>query len=191
MNVNMWENQAVQKNLQTLIERGYHFVEPGTGELACHWYGKGRLADLEEVMERIEDLFSPKDLKGERILVTAGPTQEPIDPVRFITNRSSGKMGYALAGMARRRGAEVILVSGPTPFPLPGEIWRSSGSDSEEMREGCSASREVFRCDQGSCCRRFPSKGSEPGKDQERESSLLRAERTGDILEEIGSGKEI
>ena len=118
MNVNMWENKALQKNIQTLIERGYHFMEPGEGELACHWYGKGRLAELDEVMEKAEDLFSKKDLKGESILITAGPTQEPIDPVRFITNHSSGKMGYALATVARRRGAEVILVTGPTLLPL-------------------------------------------------------------------------
>ncbi len=118
MNVNMWENKALQKNVQTLIERGYHFMEPGEGELACHWYGKGRLAELDEVMQKAEDLFSKKDLEGESILITAGPTQEPIDPVRFITNHSSGKMGYALATVARRRGAEVILVTGPTLLPL-------------------------------------------------------------------------
>ena len=118
MNVNMWENQILQKNVQTLLERGYYFVEPGEGELACHWYGKGRLAELDEVVERIKDLLSPKDLRGERILITGGPTQEPIDPVRFITNRSSGKMGYALAKVARRRGAEVILITGPTSLKL-------------------------------------------------------------------------
>ena len=118
MNVNMWQNQALQKNIQILLERGYQIIEPGEGELACHWYGKGRLAELDEVVETVEDLFSQKDLKGERILITAGPTQEPIDPVRFITNRSSGKMGYALAKVARRRGAEVILVTGPTLLSL-------------------------------------------------------------------------
>src|SRR4030043_61558 len=118
MNVNMWQNKALQKNIQTILERGYHLLEPGEGELACHWYGKGRLPELNEVVEKIEDIFSRKDLKGERIPITGGPTQEPIDPVRFITNRSSGKMGYALAKMARRRGAEVILVAGPTSLPL-------------------------------------------------------------------------
>ena len=192
MNVNMWENQAVQKNLQTLIERGYHFVEPGTGELACHWYGKGRLADLEEVMERIEDLFSPKDLKGERILVTAGPTQEPIDPVRFITNRSSGKMGYALAGMARRRGAEVILISGPTPLPLPRRdmevVWVQTA---EEMREA--VLRHLERCSvviKAAAVGDFRPREVSQAKIKKGESSLsLELERTGDILEEIGKRK--
>jgi phosphopantothenoylcysteine decarboxylase / phosphopantothenate---cysteine ligase len=136
MNVNMWENKAVQKNLSTLAERGYHFVEPGVGELACHWYGKGRLAELDEVLEKIEDLFSPKDLKGEKILVTAGPTQESIDPVRFITNHSTGKMGFALAVVARRRGAEVTLIAGPTPLSLARrdiEVFRIRTA--EEMRK--------------------------------------------------------
>jgi len=119
MNVNMWENKALQRNIKTLLDRGCHLLEPGEGELACHWYGKGRLPELTEVIEKMEDLFSPKDLRGEQILITGGPTQEAIDPVRFMTNRSSGKMGYALAQMARRRGAEVILISGPVPLPLP------------------------------------------------------------------------
>lgn len=119
MNVNMWENKALQTNLKTLLDRGYHLLEPGEGELACHWYGKGRLPELSEIIEKMEDLFSPKDLAGERMLITTGPTQEAIDPVRFISNRSSGKMGGALAQMARRRGAEVILISGPVSLPSP------------------------------------------------------------------------
>jgi len=192
MNVNMWENQAVQRNLQTLIERGYHFVEPGTGELACHWYGKGRLADLEEVMEKIEDLFSPKDLKGERILVTAGPTQEPIDPVRFISNRSSGKMGYALARMARRRGAEVILISGPTSLPLPRRdmevFWVQTA---EEMREA--VLRHVERCSvviKVAAVGDFRPKEVSQAKIKKGASSLsLELQRTADILDEIGKRK--
>ena len=136
MNVNMWENRALQRNIKTLLERGYHLLEPGEGELACHWYGKGRLPELTEVIEKIEDLLSPKDLRGKQILITAGPTQEPIDPVRFITNRSSGKMGYALAQMARRRGAGVILISGPVPLPLPRrDIKCVSVRSAEEMED--------------------------------------------------------
>jgi phosphopantothenoylcysteine decarboxylase/phosphopantothenate--cysteine ligase len=136
MNVNMWENPALQNNVKTLHERGYHFMEPGEGELACHWYGKGRLPELPAVIEKIKDLFTPKDLNGERILVTAGPTQEPLDPVRFITNHSSGKMGYALARIANRRGARVILVSGPSEQPpLPEEVEVIHVRTAEEMKE--------------------------------------------------------
>ena len=136
MNVNMWEHPSLKRNVQRLVDFGYHFVEPGEGELACHWYGKGRLAELGDVMEKIEDLFSPKDLKGEKILVTSGPTQEPIDPVRYLTNRSSGKMGHALAKVARRRGAEVILLTGPTSLPAPRrDIKVLSVRTAEEMRE--------------------------------------------------------
>ena len=137
MNVNMWENKALQRNVQTLLERGYHLIEPGEGELACHWYGKGRLPELGDVVEKMKDLFTPKDLKGECILVTAGPTQEPIDPVRFITNHSSGKMGFALARVAKRRGAEVVLVAGPTSLPPPGKAISKfvSVRTAEEMRQ--------------------------------------------------------
>jgi len=136
MNVNMWENKALQRNIETLLERRYHLLEPGEGELACHWYGKGRLPELTEVIEKMEDLFSPKDLRGKQILITAGPTQEAIDPVRFVTNHSSGKMGYALAQMARRRGAEVILISGPVPLPLPRrDIKFVSVRSAEEMEK--------------------------------------------------------
>jgi phosphopantothenoylcysteine decarboxylase/phosphopantothenate--cysteine ligase len=94
-------------------------MEPASGDLACGTEGKGRLPALEEIIERIEDIFTEKDLRSERIMVTAGPTTEYIDPVRCITNRSSGKMGYAIARMARRRGAEVVLVTGETSIPAP------------------------------------------------------------------------
>ncbi len=192
MNVNMWENKALQQNVQTLRERGYHFMEPGEGELACHWYGKGRLAELKEVIEKIKEIFSPKDLKGEKILVTAGPTQEPIDPVRVITNRSSGKMGYALAKVARRRGAEVLLVSGPTSLSLPREdIQLFSVRTAEEMRravlsniESCSI---VIKAAAVSDYR--PKKVSQEKLKKTTSSLSLELERTEDILEELGKKK--
>ncbi|TEB17915.1 Coenzyme A biosynthesis bifunctional protein CoaBC [Pelotomaculum sp. FP] len=120
MNKNMYENPIVQRNLTVLRELGYHFVEPGRGRLACGVEGIGRLAEIEAIQENIEVLLaSNKDLSGMSVLVTAGPTVEPIDPVRYLTNRSSGKMGYAVAGAALRRGARVILVSGPTALKPP------------------------------------------------------------------------
>ena len=192
MNVNMWKNKALQKNLQTILERGYHLLEPGEGELACHWYGKGRLPELNEVVEKIEDIFTRKDLKGERVLITGGPTQEPIDPVRFITNRSSGKMGYALAKMARRRGAEVILITGPTTLPSPQrDIKLVPVGSAEEMRKA------VFTHLEGSsvvikaaAVSDFRSKVISQKKIKKENSNLtLALERTKDILEELGKKK--
>jgi len=121
MNVNMYSHTALQDNLHKLRERGVRFVGPAEGELACGWEGKGRLADLDEIVEECALTLAPKDLNGMKVLVTAGPTREYIDPVRYITNRSSGKMGYAVARVARRRGADVCLVSGPVHLkPPPG-----------------------------------------------------------------------
>src|SRR4029077_17966645 len=114
MNVNMWQHPATQANLATLVKRGHIIVEPGSGYLACGMTGPGRLADPETIAAAIEHIAHPRrDLEGETVLITAGPTQEPLDPVRYISNRSSGKMGYALAEAAAARGARVILVSGP------------------------------------------------------------------------------
>ena len=192
MNVNMWGNRALQRNVQTLLERGYYFVEPGEGELACHWYGKGRLAELDEVVERIEDLLSQKDLKGERILITGGPTQEPIDPVRFITNRSSGKMGYALAKVAKRRGAEVVLVTGPTSLPIPRrDIDVVSVRTADEMREAVLAHMEgctvVIKAAAVSDYR--PKVISLKKLKKADPYTSLELERTRDILGEIGRKK--
>jgi phosphopantothenoylcysteine decarboxylase/phosphopantothenate--cysteine ligase len=192
MNVNMWESKILQNNIQRLLEAGYSFMEPGEGELACHWYGKGRLAELSEVMEKIEDLLSPKDLKGEKILITGGPTQEAIDPVRFITNHSSGKMGYALAKVARRRGAEVILVTGPTSLPMPRrDIKVFSIRTAEEMREavlshvdGCSV---VIKAAAVSDYR--PKEVSQKKLKKADSLTSLELEKTKDILKEIGEKK--
>jgi phosphopantothenoylcysteine decarboxylase / phosphopantothenate---cysteine ligase len=192
MNVNMWENKALQKNIQTLIGIGYHLMEPGEGELACHWYGKGRLPELNEVVEKMEDLLSPKDLKGEQILITGGPTQEPIDPVRFITNRSSGKMGVALAKMARRRGAEVILITGPVSLPLPRrDIKLVPVRSAEEMRKAVFAHLEessvVIKAAAVSDYR--PKVTSEKKVKKGDLEYPLTLERTKDILEELGKKK--
>jgi phosphopantothenoylcysteine decarboxylase / phosphopantothenate---cysteine ligase len=120
MNNNMWAHPATQENLATLRKRGHVIVEPEEGLLACGTTGPGRLAEPSRIAEAVAGLsFHARDLEGEAVLITAGPTQEPLDPVRFISNRSSGKMGYALAEAAARRGAQVILVSGPVSIPEP------------------------------------------------------------------------
>jgi phosphopantothenoylcysteine decarboxylase/phosphopantothenate--cysteine ligase len=120
MNVNMWQHPATQANLETLRRRGHRIVEPDSGYLACGMTGPGRLSDPETIAAAIQSEMPRRhDLDGEFVLLTAGPTQEPLDPVRYITNRSSGKMGYALAEAAAARGAQVVLVSGPVHLAPP------------------------------------------------------------------------
>lgn len=119
MNVHMWENGLVQENLARLQRHGWRVIGPGVGSLACGYEGAGRLAEPPIIAAEVERALAPQDLAGQRVLVTAGPNREPIDPVRFISNRSTGRMGYALAGAAWRRGADVVLVSGPTALPAP------------------------------------------------------------------------
>jgi phosphopantothenoylcysteine decarboxylase/phosphopantothenate--cysteine ligase len=139
MNVNMYENPIVQANLGRLRAGSVHIVEPGEGFLACGWEGKGRLADLDVLLAEIEHALSPQDLHGERILVTAGPNREPIDPVRFISNHSTGKMGFAVAAAAWRRGADVALVAGPTALPTPHGVRRLDVRTAEEMQQAVAA----------------------------------------------------
>jgi phosphopantothenoylcysteine decarboxylase / phosphopantothenate---cysteine ligase len=143
MNVNMWNHPATQANLETLRRRGVHIVEPGSGYLACGMVGAGRLADNEAIVDAVLDVLqTTKDLAGETILITAGPTREPIDPVRYISNRSSGKMGYALAETAARRGARVILVSGPTSITPPASVEVVNVETASEMRDAVVARRD-------------------------------------------------
>lgn len=121
MNWRMYEHPAVKKNLATLLAQGASLIDPQRGTLACGEEGVGKMADVDVIIEGIRAALVPRDLAGERVLITAGPTREPIDPVRFLSNRSSGKMGYELARVARRRGAQVTLISGPTALrPLAG-----------------------------------------------------------------------
>jgi phosphopantothenoylcysteine decarboxylase/phosphopantothenate--cysteine ligase len=134
MNVNMWQHKATQENLATLRARGVRVVEPNEGYLACGMTGAGRLASQEEILKAVEEVLQgQEDLVGERVLVTAGPTREDIDPVRFLTNRSSGKMGYAVAEAAARRGAKVVLVSGPTALETPPGVERVDIRSAQEM----------------------------------------------------------
>ena len=120
MNTQMFAHEAVRRNLDTLAARGVRFVEPGEGYLACGWIGKGRLAEPDEIVAAAEAILRPDGpLRGQKILVSAGPTYEDLDPVRYIGNRSSGRMGYAIAAEAARRGADVVLVTGPTSIDAP------------------------------------------------------------------------
>lgn len=134
MNVNMWQHAATQENVAALRKRGVRIVEPSEGYLACGMVGPGRLAELDAILQTVRDVVkAQQDLAGETVLVTAGPTCEDIDPVRFLTNRSSGKMGYAIAAAAANRGAKVMLVSGPTALATPEGVERVDVRSAEEM----------------------------------------------------------
>ncbi|EZP77985.1 phosphopantothenoylcysteine decarboxylase/phosphopantothenate/cysteine ligase [Parageobacillus genomosp. 1] len=137
MNVHMYEHPAVQANIETLYRFGYRFIEPSEGYLACGYVGKGRLEEPEKIIENIENYFSSANpfLKGKKVLVTAGPTREKLDPVRFFSNRSTGKMGYAVAEAAARFGAEVTLISGPTELEAPANVKTVRVESAQEMYE--------------------------------------------------------
>jgi phosphopantothenoylcysteine decarboxylase/phosphopantothenate--cysteine ligase len=134
MNVNMYENVIVQKNIAQLRNLGYIVIEPDEGRLACGDTGKGRMVDPAVIVERVLEILNPKrDLVGKTLVVTAGPTREALDPVRFITNHSTGKMGYAIAEKASKRGARVYLISGPTNLPTPVGVERIDINSTKEM----------------------------------------------------------
>ncbi len=144
MNIHMYANPVLQENLRKLRRFGYHLMEPADGYLACGYEGKGRLPDPERILEQVHLLLREKDFAGERILITAGPSREPLDPVRYISNRSSGKMGYAMARAALRRGATVTLVSGPTGLEPPAGARLIPVTTAVEMREA--ALKEFANC---------------------------------------------
>jgi phosphopantothenoylcysteine decarboxylase/phosphopantothenate--cysteine ligase len=192
MNVNMWESSFVQNNVERLKAHGYQFIGPAEGDLACGTVGKGRLADIAEIIEKIEDIFTKKDLKGQRILVTAGPTLEPIDAVRYITNRSTGKMGFALAKMARRRGAEVILITGPNYISLPRtDIPKIEVRSAREMRD--SVIKHYNDCHiviMAAAVADFRPKNTLQQKIKKKDGKyILELERNPDILKELGENK--
>ncbi|MCM3713142.1 bifunctional phosphopantothenoylcysteine decarboxylase/phosphopantothenate--cysteine ligase CoaBC [Alkalihalobacillus oceani] len=138
MNVNMYEHPAVSRNLETLQKDGYRLIEGEAGYLACGWTGRGRMAEPDVFLAVLDKHFAMLEqprLKGKKVVVTAGPTQEKIDPVRYFTNHSSGKMGYAIAEQAQREGADVILISGPTALPCPKGVKRVAVETAQEMYE--------------------------------------------------------
>ena len=192
MNVHMFSNPAVQDNIRTLRERGYFIMDPGEGELACGDEGAGRLPEPEDILDQSKVLLSDGDLSGMRVLVTAGPTMEAIDPVRYITNRSSGKMGYALANAARLRGADVTLISGPTTLKPPKNVRLNRVKTADEMK------RAVFACHQendviikaAAVLDYKPRKTADHKIKKEEGNQSLELVRTPDILEELGLAKE-
>ncbi len=191
MNDKMYANAIVKENLERLVSRGHTLLEPGYGELACRTEGQGRLPDAPEIVEEIEAILSPKDLRQERILVTAGPTQEPFDPVRYITNYSSGKMGYALAVIARRRGAAVTLISGPTALSVPRGIEFIPVKTALEMRDAVMARlEEATVVIKAAAVSDYRPEVRQAIKIKKKEGPLtVRLERNPDIISEIGQAK--
>jgi phosphopantothenoylcysteine decarboxylase/phosphopantothenate--cysteine ligase len=189
MNTRMWEHASVQANLQTLIARGVHIIDTEVGQMACRTYGPGRLAAVEQIVEYVTGLLNrPRDFEGRKVLVTAGPTIEDIDPVRFISNRSSGKMGYAIAQAARDRGANVLLVSGPTDFQFPNmvrvrttqEMWHAVIENSKDVDVVIKAAAPLD----------FRPASVAPQKIKKTKADLtLYLEPTPDILKELGERK--
>ena len=194
MNVNMLAHDAVKRNLDTLTARGVRFVEPGEGYLACGWIGKGRLAEPAEIVEAAERVLTPADsaLRGRRVVVTAGPTYEDIDAVRYVGNRSSGRMGYALAAEARRRGAIVTLVAGPTGVEPPGVdtvVRVRSADDMHEavMRAASNADAVIM----AAAVADYTPASTVAGKIAKSDAPMtLTLRRTKDILADLGSMRE-
>src|SRR5690606_2845382 len=195
MNVHMYSHPAVQKNIQTLYEYGYQFIEPGEGYLACGYVGKGRLEEPEKIVDVVHEHFSSTSqiLKDKKILITAGPTKEKIDPVRYLTNRSSGKMGYALAEVAREMGAEVILISGANQPTLNSTDITYIGIESaqemyEEVLKYYNEADIVIKS--AAVADYTPVKVSDRKIKKQEDHLFLELVRTKDILHELGKKKK-
>jgi phosphopantothenoylcysteine decarboxylase/phosphopantothenate--cysteine ligase len=192
MNVNMWNHAATRENIAKLRERGVNVVEPDEGYLACGMVGAGRLAGHAEILAAVRaTLHTNRDLAGETVLVTAGPTCEDLDPVRYLTNRSSGKMGYAVAEAAARRGAKVILVSGPTSLETPTGVRRVDVRSAEQMHEA--VTKEFAGCSIGIFAAAVadyrPAEKHEEKMKKTDGSLTVQLEPTVDILQEIAGQK--
>ncbi len=193
MNTNMLAHPAVQANLRTLADRGVRFVEPGEGYLACGWVGKGRLAEPDQVVEAADTMLRGRgEWAGRALLVTAGPTCEDIDPVRFLGNRSTGRMGYALAAEAAARGARVLLVSGPTELAPPAGVELFAVRSATEMHETVTrlaADGAVDAIVMAAAVGDYmPAAGASPGKLKKRDDELVLAlRRTPDVLADLGA----
>ena len=191
MNSDMYDNPILRSNIDKLSSLGYLFVNAGYGELACKSQGPGRLPDPGDIAEEVEVVLTEKDLEGHRILITAGPTRELFDPVRYISNHSSGKMGYALAIMARRRGADVTLISGPTALSIPAGVSFVGVSSAEEMRDAAMEHLEdsTVIIKAAAVADYRPSVASD-SKIKKKDGGLdVRFERTPDIISEVSGRK--
>lgn len=193
MNTRMFENPIVQNNIQILKEYGYRLIEPKAGYLACGDTGQGKMPEPEVLLEYIlQELAFEKDLQGKKILITAGPTREAIDPVRYITNHSSGKMGYALAQRASMRGAEVTLVSGPTslkPWPFVKAVQTTSAREMFEAVTAVSDSQDII-IKAAAVADYRPARVSSHKMKKKEEQLFLELERTDDILQYLGDHKK-
>ncbi|MCL4467873.1 MAG: bifunctional phosphopantothenoylcysteine decarboxylase/phosphopantothenate--cysteine ligase CoaBC [Deltaproteobacteria bacterium] len=192
MNVHMYENRIVRDNIARLKQYGYHFIEPNEGWLACGYEGKGRLAEPDQIVEEIELLLTKKDFQGRHILVSAGPTREYLDPIRFISNPSSGKMGYAIAKAARMRGAEVTLVSGKVNIRPPYGVHFIEVESAQQMFEKINSFFKKTDCIiMSSAVSDFTPSKTSPQKIKKTSEHLdISLDRTKDILSAVAKNKE-
>lgn len=192
MNSRMLANTATQRNIGILKELGFRLIEPESGQMACKTEGPGRLPEWDRVREELLAAFTPQDLKGETFVVTAGPTREALDPARFLSNRSSGKMGYAIACAARRRGAEVLLISGPTALAAPFGVLCREVQTAEEMYEAViPASHEASVIIKSAAVSDFSPETAAVDKVKKDDAGfVLQLRKTPDILQELGAEKE-
>lgn len=192
MNVNMWENPIYQGNQAKLAALGYHFMAPACGDLACGWQGQGKLPEPAAIYDDAASLVGSRELAGRTVLVTAGPTREELDPVRYLSNHSSGKMGYALARAARNRGARVILVSGPVELPAPQKVELVPVTTAQEMHAAVMAWRDsadvIIKAAAVADYRPVRRSGEKLKKGSE-EGLTIEMARNPDILAELGGGE--
>ena len=192
MNTNMYENPFYRRNEQILRDAGYHLLDPVHGDLACGWAGQGKMPDPQDIIGAVEHVLTAKDLQGCRILVSAGPTREEIDPVRYLTNYSSGRMGYAIAVAAHRRGARVTLVAGPCQFPPPTGIETISVISAQQMYDAMldcyDRANVVIKAAAVADYR--PIKRQDQKMKKKSTSVSIELEKTADILAELGRRKK-
>jgi len=192
MNTNMFDHPAVRQNISRLMDRGVQFVDPGSGYLACGWIGKGRLAEPPEIVVAAQQVLQPPGaLRGRRVVVTAGPTHEDLDPVRYLGNRSSGKMGFALAGEASRRGADVVLIVGPTNAQAPPTSQlvrvRTAAEMYRAVMEQCRSADVVIMA--AAVADYTPTQIAAEKIAKDHDEMTLRLTRTKDILAELGRAR--